>query len=431
MFGYLGHACAVVILCVWHALSPQSWRRLPQPAATATVHAPGVNADRILLVGSGGTVGYGVLSHDLGIAGHLARRVSELTGRGTDVDVIGAQGMGPAGAQTVISGARLSRYDVVVLNIGGFEALQLTPRSRWRRKLAALLDSIIAAAPDSLSIVTVGLAALPTLVPIPARFEPFVVSSTDGINDESIALAAARPQVTFLPFAPRRGDFLATAGSDLYAQWAALMAPTVAMILDTHAVHSADPAYSALHSGDPLDSADPLHRADPLNWTDPEDEQSRLRALRELGRANRGPDQRIDRVVANARDLFGVTGASLNFVESEHLWVGAASGIRRDNVPRHESACDVTIRSSHVYVIEDTAADDRYAAMSKLVDPVRFYAGYPLQAPDGHRVGTLCIVDREPRVFSGADISLLRDLALQVQALLWANLEAGFGTGTP
>ena len=149
----------------------------------------------------------------------------------------------------------------------------------------------------------------------------------------------------------------------------------------------------------------------------------RLRALRALTMANRGPDERIDRVVANARDLLGATGASLNFIESEYQWVKTAVGMPRENTPRDETLCDITIRSPHVFVIEDTAADDRYVAFSGSTDPVRFYAGYPVEAPDGHRVGALCITDCQPRVFTGSDASLLRDLALQVQALLWENLE--------
>jgi len=52
---------------------------------------------------------------------------------------------------------------------------------------------------------------------------------------------------------------------------------------------------------------------------------------------------------------------------------------------------------------------------------VRFYAGYPLEAPEGVRVGALCVVDTKPRRFSPAEASLLRDLALRVQAVLWTE----------
>jgi GAF domain-containing protein len=50
---------------------------------------------------------------------------------------------------------------------------------------------------------------------------------------------------------------------------------------------------------------------------------------------------------------------------------------------------------------------------------VRFYAGYPIEAPNGQRVGALCIVDTKPRRFSRKEAELLRELALRVQTLLW------------
>lgn len=395
MFGYLGHAISAAVLRVWHLSSPRSWHQLPRPGATATVHAPGANADRILLVGSGGTVGYGVLSHDLGVAGHLARRVSELTGRGTDVDVISAPEMGPAGAQAAISGTRLSRYDLVMLTLGGFESLQLVPPSKWRRQVGSLFDSIIATGPASLTIIMVGVAVMPSLIRVPARAQPAVVRAGNRMNEETQALAATRGQVVFLPFAPRPGDFASVAGSELYGEWSAMVAPAIARELDAHAAHAHDPI----------------------------DEEARQRAVRDLA-ANIGPDERIDRLVTNARDLFGVSGASLNFIDGDEQWTPSAIGMSREPVPRGEALCDMTIRTPDVFVVEDTAADDRFAAWSTRADPVRFYAGYPVEAPDGQRVGALCIVDSSPREFSGADATLLRDLALRVQALLWENLGA-------
>ena len=359
------------------------------------MHAPGVDADRILLVGSGGTVGYGVLSHDLGVAGHIARRVSELTGRGTDLDVIASPAMSAAGAQATISSAKLARYDLVMITVGGFEALQLTPPSKRRHQLAALFDSVIAAAPASLSIVIVGVATMPSIINMPPRFAPLVVRAGERMNDQTVALAATRPQVTFAPFQPRAGHFPDTAGSDIYSEWSALVAPVVAIALDAHAARP----------------------------TDPVDEEARLHALRELTFDDRGPDERIDRIVANARDLFGTSGAALNFIDSEESWAKAAVGMPRESSPRSTAVCATTILTPSVLVIEDTAMDARFSSLATGDDPVRFYAGYPLEAPDGHRVGALCIVDTAPRAFTGSDASLLRDLALRVQALLWENLE--------
>ncbi len=45
----------------------------------------------------------------------------------------------------------------------------------------------------------------------------------------------------------------------------------------------------------------------------------------------------------------------------------------------------------------------------------------PVESPDGHRIGALCVIDREPRTFSDTDAALLRQLALRVQSVLWGN----------
>ena len=71
--------------------------------------------------------------------------------------------------------------------------------------------------------------------------------------------------------------------------------------------------------------------------------------------------------------------------------------------------------------IDDVTADDRFRDLpwASGASPLRFYAGYPVEAPDGHRVGALCIVDTRLRDFSDAEATLLRELALQAQTLLW------------
>jgi hypothetical protein len=238
--GYVGYFVASAVLRIWHATSQKSWRRLPRPASTDSVHAPGRNADRVLLVGSGGTVGYGVLSHDLGVAGHMARRVSQITGRGTDIDVIAGTDMSPVAARAALASVNLARYDAVMFTFGGLEALQLMPRGRWRGQMRSLIAFIAEAAPASLTVIVIGVAAMPSIIPMPARFAPAVVRAGKALNEETIALAAVNPQVTFVQFLPRAGDFSSMARGDLYNEWSAMVAPDVARALDAHAAHLHD-----------------------------------------------------------------------------------------------------------------------------------------------------------------------------------------------
>ncbi len=77
-------------------------------------------------------------------------------------------------------------------------------------------------------------------------------------------------------------------------------------------------------------------------------------------------------------------------------------------------------------VIPDTLLDVRFADTPAVTEyGVRFYAGAPLTMPDGTRVGTLCVMDAQPRVFSDEDLALLGDLARWAERELGHSIERG------
>jgi GAF domain-containing protein len=139
-----------------------------------------------------------------------------------------------------------------------------------------------------------------------------------------------------------------------------------------------------------------------------------------------GSDPRVDRIAQMARDLLGASGASVTFLDHGRQWIKSAVSVRSDDMPRVDAFCNTTIARPRLFVVEDAAKDARFASHPWVVgdEHVRFYAGYPLEAPDGVRVGALCVVDTKPRHFSSAEATLLRDLALQVQAVLWSGARA-------
>ena len=96
------------------------------------------------------------------------------------------------------------------------------------------------------------------------------------------------------------------------------------------------------------------------------------------------------------------------------------SGIKPGTVqetPREIALCAQTVESNSMLVINDTHADDRFAANPLVVgEPfIRFYAGYPLHGPRGWNIGSLCIIDQEPRAFPDAEQKVLRAMAAVVQ----------------
>lgn len=93
-----------------------------------------------------------------------------------------------------------------------------------------------------------------------------------------------------------------------------------------------------------------------------------------------------------------------------------SQGHQRTN-PRDISFCGHAILVDDIFVIPDALEDPRFADNPLVVnDPhIRFYAGCPIRAPDGQKVGTLCIIDREPRVLDTEELEVLADLAAMVE----------------
>jgi hypothetical protein len=363
------------------------------------VHADGANALRVLLVGDDFSLGYGVLSHNLGLAGQLARRLAALTGRGVDLDLVVSANMTTASCRAELEAVDLARYDAVVLSTGANEARRLLPIARWQHRLAALLEyfSISAGAP---MIFALCVPAARAAIGFPAHLVPVVERHVREFNASMEATCAAWPDVTGIPVCPRDPRRGSTSSSGFYAEWAALIAPVIRSRVDALAEHSR-----------------PVQRAD---------ESARQSSLDGLAILER-PEARIDRITNSTRDLFGATGAAVMLIDRDRQWVKSSRGMVDVDTARIGEFSDMAIRAAELMVVEDATKDPRFWHHPSVTgrEHVRFYAGYPLESPDGRRIGALCIVDRRARTFSRGESSLLRDLALQVQSELW---EAAPGT---
>lgn len=154
-------------------------------------------------------------------------------------------------------------------------------------------------------------------------------------------------------------------------------------------------------------------------------ERARVAALHRLGAFGTPPEERFDRVVRLARQLFGVPTAIVSLVDRDVVVHKARSGFDEEVVARADSFCGTAVTQDAMLVVEDAAADPRFAGTRFVDRPggTRFYAGQPLVAPGGHRVGTLCIADDRPRAFSAESAALLRDLASWVEKELVIETE--------
>ena len=124
-------------------------------------------------------------------------------------------------------------------------------------------------------------------------------------------------------------------------------------------------------------------------------------------------EERFDRITRTARRLFGVSIALITLVDSDRQWFKSKQGLSVSQTPRSISFCGHAILSDELFIIPDATADSRFADNPLVVgEPsIRFYAGAPLHGAGGHRVGTLCIIERTARTFDAEDCKALRDLA--------------------
>lgn len=152
----------------------------------------------------------------------------------------------------------------------------------------------------------------------------------------------------------------------------------------------------------------------------PANEAARLARLRSYDVLDTLPEADFDDFTALASRLLQVPIALISLVDEERQWFKSRVGLEANATPRSWAFCAHAIHSPELLVVEDALADPRFAH-SPLVagEPhIRFYAGCPLVSPDGLALGTLCVIDREPRALSPEDADTLRRLARQLMNLL-------------
>ena len=148
----------------------------------------------------------------------------------------------------------------------------------------------------------------------------------------------------------------------------------------------------------------------------PVDELLRLETLRNLKILDTDPEERFDRITRLAKRIFGTPIALVSLVDNDRQWFKSRQGLDAIETSREISFCGHAILGDDTMVVQDAKSDTRFNDNPLVTDDpnIRFYAGCPLSAPDGRKVGTLCVIDREPREMDQSDIKLLEELAQMV-----------------
>jgi len=154
--------------------------------------------------------------------------------------------------------------------------------------------------------------------------------------------------------------------------------------------------------------------------TIPEDEAKRMAALHSLDLLFTPSEERFDRITRLASKFLGTPISVVSLVADKCQWFKSAQGLNATETPREISFCGHAILGDETFVVENATQDSRFADNPLVTaDPnIRSYAGQPLHTEDGHRVGTLCVIDRIPRTFTPEQLEVLRDLAALVETEL-------------
>ena len=148
-------------------------------------------------------------------------------------------------------------------------------------------------------------------------------------------------------------------------------------------------------------------------------EEKRLTAVRCYGGVGAPPDADLDALVSEAAARFSVPIALVSIVGRNRQSFRSKVGLEVDETPRIVSFCSHAIEQDDVFIVNDASCDPRFCANPLVtgMPNIRFYAGALLVAPGDKKIGTLCIIDENPRDKFGArdrrDLILLAELAMQ------------------
>jgi diguanylate cyclase (GGDEF)-like protein len=152
-----------------------------------------------------------------------------------------------------------------------------------------------------------------------------------------------------------------------------------------------------------------------VGWLPPEpiDEIQRLKAVHAILMLGTAPEQAFDEVTALAAGLLGMPIALVSLVDERRQWFKSRFGLEVESTSRAVSFCGHAILGEDLMVVEDALADARFAdnPLVRGEPRIRFYAGAPLALAGGEVVGTLCVIDRQPRTLDDLQRQTLRVLA--------------------
>jgi phosphoserine phosphatase RsbU/P len=156
-------------------------------------------------------------------------------------------------------------------------------------------------------------------------------------------------------------------------------------------------------------------------------ELARMDAVHRYDVLDSPPDRAFDRITALASRLFHVPVSLVTIVDTDRIWLKSAHGLPGvDEVPRTPGLCASVVLQADPWVVTDAVNDPRTRSNPLVCGDfgLRFYVGIPLRTHDGHNLGSLSVIDNQPRTVTQDEIDTMVDLAAVVVDELELRLAA-------
>jgi GAF domain-containing protein len=155
-------------------------------------------------------------------------------------------------------------------------------------------------------------------------------------------------------------------------------------------------------------------------------ESERLAALTALRVLDTPAEKIFDDLVEAAALALDAKIALVSLVDADRQWFKARRGLNACETSRDVAFCAYALETPDPFIVPNALNDDRFKDNPLVTGApfIRFYAGAPLIAPSGHAVGTLCVIDDEPRFgLAERETALLTTFAGMVMERLLKRLE--------